>query len=67
MYQTTLSSEHAFLEQIELMPQIGICFRDADHNVMMQFFIDDPALRTALIDYQTQRVRELTLSHPNHQ
>ncbi|UHG93411.1 hypothetical protein [Spirosoma oryzicola] len=62
MTRTTLPTEQAFLERIQMMPQIGICFRDPDNNVLMQFFVDDPALRDALVEYQTQRVRELELS-----
>ncbi|QIP14706.1 hypothetical protein G8759_19855 [Spirosoma aureum] len=59
---SSLQSEQRFLEHIQTTPEIGICFRDSENKLLIQIFIDDPALREAILEYQSQRVRELECS-----
>ena len=57
----TVKTETALLEQIISSREVGICFTDADGH-FVKIMDGDLALRDALIDYQRERIRELTLS-----
>ncbi|RIV20561.1 hypothetical protein DYU11_21185 [Fibrisoma montanum] len=58
---TTIDTERAWLERIETSKIVGICLLDEDGR-LVQRLDDDPALRDALAEYQTQRIRELVRS-----
>ncbi len=61
MPRTTLDIERKRLETLQNSTLIGISYIGADGKLATEFD-DDPGLREAIIEYQTQCVRELELS-----
>ena len=57
----TLSSEQAWLKQLESGQVLGICLLDAQGHVIQRFDLD-PEFREGLLEQQRDRVRQLALS-----
>lgn len=61
MNSQSLDTERAWLEQIETSKLVGICLLDVEGR-LVQRIDDDPRLRSAMADYQAERIRELVLA-----
>lgn len=57
----TLLEAQSLLEQLTASPLIGITFLDENQREM-SIYKDDPGLREAILEYQRERVRQLSLS-----
>ncbi len=56
----TLTTEQAWLQQIQASKLVGICLLDAEGR-LIQRLDDDPSLKEVIANWQAERLRQLSL------